>query len=274
MGRREHSSGAKALKKYADSLEDFAEMGFSASGGRDGKNRLSTGNLRQAAHKLGRKQRELEKKLGLTPDQRITGTMPSEKIDAAEKRRLLRQQAELDSDRERKISDGSESIADDLRTVLAQASLTAETAKDQHFLVSQEAMDKILAAANLGQGDVIIEIGPGPGHVTRRLAERAGKLHVIELDTKFKEVLHGLAGELGNIDIIFGSAVDKSIPWPKDATKIVTNLPYSILEPFLLRLALEKNIDEVTLMTGESYYRRLTAGLAHTSKTGIITQAF
>lgn len=116
---------------------------------------------------------------------------------------------------------------------------------DQHFLVSETVINKFIEASNLTKKDICLEIGPGKGILTKIIAPKVKKLTVIEKDERLEEYLK----EIPNINIIIGDAIKES--WPK-VNKIITSIPYSIIEPFIKKLTKE-NFDELIMMMGKNY---------------------
>ena len=116
---------------------------------------------------------------------------------------------------------------------------------DQHFLVSETVINKFIEISNLTKNDICLEIGPGKGILTKIIAPKVKKLTVIEKDERLEEYLK----EIPNINIIIGDAIKE--PWPK-ANKIITSIPYSIIEPFIKKLTKE-NFDELIMMMGKNY---------------------
>ncbi len=99
----------------------------------------------------------------------------------------------------------------------------------QHFLRDPNILEVICRLAELAPGDVVLEIGPGQGVLTRYLAERVRHVHAVEIDRTLEPDLTGLAV---NVDVIFGDALQ--IELPHDATKLVANLPYNIATPLIV----------------------------------------
>ena len=99
----------------------------------------------------------------------------------------------------------------------------------QHFLVDRNIVEVIGRLAELGPDDVVLEIGPGQGVLTRYLAERVGRVYAIEIDLALEPALSGL-GE--NVEVVFGDAL--RIELPRDATKLVANLPYNVATPLVV----------------------------------------
>jgi 16S rRNA (adenine1518-N6/adenine1519-N6)-dimethyltransferase len=99
----------------------------------------------------------------------------------------------------------------------------------QHFLVDRNILDVIGRLAELGPDDVVLEIGPGQGVLTRHLAERVARVHAIEIDRGLEPALDGLPA---NVDLVFGDALQMALP--QDATKLVANLPYNVATPLIV----------------------------------------
>ncbi|WP_205793732.1 16S rRNA (adenine(1518)-N(6)/adenine(1519)-N(6))-dimethyltransferase RsmA [Methanosarcina sp. MSH10X1] len=108
---------------------------------------------------------------------------------------------------------------------------------DQHFLIDTGYLDRIVAAADLGPEDVVLEIGAGIGNLTERLARKAKKVIVIEFDPALVRVLHDRFDEVENIEIIAGDALKVDFP---DFDKVVSNLPYSISSEITFKLLRHK----------------------------------
>jgi 16S rRNA (adenine1518-N6/adenine1519-N6)-dimethyltransferase len=132
----------------------------------------------------------------------------------------------------------------------------------QHFLADANLLEAIIRDADLDPGDVALEIGGGEGALTEQLARRIAHLHVIELDAGLAEGLEGLAERLGDVSVVRGDAMRVELaalhPPP---TVVVSNLPYSIATPVLLR-----TIDDLpavkawTVMVQREVADRLRAG--------------
>jgi 16S rRNA (adenine1518-N6/adenine1519-N6)-dimethyltransferase len=98
----------------------------------------------------------------------------------------------------------------------------------QHFLVDENILGVIGRLAQLEPADVVLEIGPGLGVLTRYLAERVARVIAVEVDTSLEPHLRGV-GE--NVELRFGDALQLDLR--TDATKLVANLPYNIATPLI-----------------------------------------
>ena len=102
----------------------------------------------------------------------------------------------------------------------------------QHFLVDENILGVIGRLAELEPGDVVLEIGPGLGVLTRYLAERVARVHAVELDASLEPHLRH-AGD--NVVLHFGDAVQLDLhALAPEATKLVANLPYNVATPLLV----------------------------------------
>jgi len=99
----------------------------------------------------------------------------------------------------------------------------------QHFLVDENILGVIGRLAELQPDDVVLEIGPGEGVLTRYLAARVARVHAFEIDESLAPRLDGLGD---NVDVTFGDALRLDLR--TDATKLVANLPYNVATPLLV----------------------------------------
>ena len=105
----------------------------------------------------------------------------------------------------------------------------------QHFLVDQNILGVIGRLSELGSDDVVLEVGPGLGVLTRYLADRARVVHTIELDRSLEPALRDALGERPNVDLVWGDALDIDFARLEPApTKLVANLPYNVATPLVV----------------------------------------
>ena len=99
----------------------------------------------------------------------------------------------------------------------------------QHFLADPNILGVIERLAELGPDDVVLEIGPGEGVLTRYLAERVARVRAVEIDRDLEPALRNIAA---NVDVVFGDALQLELP--QDTTKLVANLPYNVATPLIV----------------------------------------
>jgi len=103
----------------------------------------------------------------------------------------------------------------------------------QHFLADENILGVIARLAELGAGDVALEIGPGLGVLTALLIDRCAHVHAVELDQRLEPHLRGVAGA-SNISLHWGDALRLDLAKLDPApTKLVANLPYNIATPIV-----------------------------------------
>lgn len=116
---------------------------------------------------------------------------------------------------------------------------------DQHFLIDEKIINDFISMGNFSKEDIVLEIGPGKGVLTKKIAPLVKKLYVIEKDERLIPYLE----EIPNIEIILGDAVKCEYP---NVDKIITSLPYSIIEPFIKKL-IKIDFKELYLLMGSNY---------------------
>ena len=95
----------------------------------------------------------------------------------------------------------------------------------QHFLTNPSILDEMIEHADLSRSDVVLEVGAGRGELTKRLAEKAGKVIAVEIDPSFTSDLQALAEACPNVELIIGDVLKVR---PTGFNKVVANPPYSI----------------------------------------------
>ena len=108
----------------------------------------------------------------------------------------------------------------------------------QNFLVDRGVLEDIVRRAAIGEEDVVLEIGPGQGVLTRALLERGcAHLHAVELDERLRPYLEGLASREPRLSLYWGDALRMDCgalsPFPR---KVVANIPYNITTPLIWSL--------------------------------------
>jgi 16S rRNA (adenine1518-N6/adenine1519-N6)-dimethyltransferase len=132
----------------------------------------------------------------------------------------------------------------------------------QHFLVDAGALDAIVDAADLSPSDDVLEIGPGPGALTSRLAPRVRSVTAIEVDARMVAVAAEGLVEQRNVRIVHADAlsIDLYAAGERPPTRIVANLPYQITSPLLHRfLGDPRRPALVVVLVQEEVARRMAA---------------
>lgn len=170
------------------------------------------------------------------------------------------------------------SILKETKFIMNKYHITANKNLGQNFLIDDETVAGIVEAASVSKEDLIIEIGPGLGTLTKELLERAGKVICIELDKRMIEILEDRFSMYDNFKVINEDVLKVNL---KDIiqkekiknTKIVANLPYYITTPIIMKLLEDKlDIETITVMIQKEVADRLVTEPG-TGDTGAITYA-
>ena len=173
-----------------------------------------------------------------------------------------------------------ESILEETRFIMKKYNIKANKNLGQNFLISQEVVEKIVDCSEITKEDLVIEIGPGLGTLTKYLLEKAGKVICIELDTKMLQILEDRFLLYNNFEIINDDVlkVDLKNLIKKEKensriknVKIVANLPYYITTPIIMKLLEEElELESITVMIQKEVADRLIA-VPGQKNTGAIT---
>jgi 16S rRNA (adenine1518-N6/adenine1519-N6)-dimethyltransferase len=113
--------------------------------------------------------------------------------------------------------------------------VTPKKALGQHFLVDENLLGVIGRLARLDPGDVVLEVGPGLGVLTRYLADRVDVVQAVEVDRSLEAPLRESVRDRANVLLTFGDALALDLSALEPApTKLVSNLPYSIATPLVV----------------------------------------
>ena len=137
----------------------------------------------------------------------------------------------------------------------------------QNFLIDTHVLDKIISAAGITGDDCVQEIGPGIGTMTQYLAEHAGKVVAVEIDTNLLPILDETLKGYSNVTVINSDILKLDMNQLVDEynggrpIKVVANLPYYITTPIIMGL-FESNvpIDNITVMVQKEVADRMQVG--------------
>jgi 16S rRNA (adenine1518-N6/adenine1519-N6)-dimethyltransferase len=122
-----------------------------------------------------------------------------------------------------------------LREALAAAGLTARKSFGQHFLLDLNVTRKIARLADLTEGETVVEVGPGPGGLTRALLEAGARVIAVEKDARFVPLLEELAAHAdGRLTVVRADALTLGADAAPPGAPVVANLPYNVATPLLV----------------------------------------
>lgn len=166
------------------------------------------------------------------------------------------------------------------KCLMKKYNITAKKSLGQNFLIDENVITDAILAADISKSDLVIEIGPGLGTLTKYLLEKAKKVICIELDEDMVSILEDRFELCDNFEIINDDILkidlhklikDNKEELKVTTVKIVANLPYYITTPIIMKLLEEKlDIESITVMVQKEVADRITA-LPGDKSSGAIT---
>lgn len=154
-----------------------------------------------------------------------------------------------------------------VKELLAASGLRPQHHLGQNFLVDRKARDRILAAVDPQPDDVVLEVGPGPGVLTRALSERVAQVVAVEIDRHMVVLLRQILADRPNAEVIHGDAMEVDLAallagrlQPGARAKVAANLPYYITSPLLFRFLEEAlPLSRIVVMVQKEVADRMVA---------------
>ena len=163
----------------------------------------------------------------------------------------------------------NEKLSDPKKTneVIQKYQFAFQKSFGQNFLIDAHVLEKIVSAAGITKDDCVLEIGPGIGTMTQYLAESAGQVIAVEIDTNLLPILADTLKDYSNVKVINQDILKVDInELVKEYNngrpiKVVANLPYYITTPIIMGL-FESNvpIDNITVMVQKEVADRMQVG--------------
>ena len=146
--------------------------------------------------------------------------------------------------------------------ILNRFKLRADKKLGQNFLIDENVVRQIVAAAELSEADTVLEVGPGIGTLTQGLAESKARVVAVELDTRLLPVLATTLNGYDNVRVVHGDILKVNIMEEVGAPsfKVCANLPYYITTPIIFAL-LEKRLpmERLVAMVQKEVAERMAA---------------
>lgn len=155
----------------------------------------------------------------------------------------------------------------ELHQFLDQLDIGPKKGMSQNFLIDGNILRKIVAEAQVQPGDLVIEIGPGPGSLTEELLKSGARVIAVEKDATLAAALERLKTPDNALEIFTADILEfplESVLTPKISkghkAKVIANLPYHLTTPILVALVKQRHLfSTFTLMVQEEVARRFTA---------------
>ena len=153
--------------------------------------------------------------------------------------------------------------------ILNKYKISANKKLGQNFLINEEVVQNIINSSNITENDLVIEIGPGLGTLTKEILNKAGKLICVELDTKMIKILNDRFSLYKNFELLNQDILKTDLKTiihnekknnNMKTAKIIANLPYYITTPIIMKLLEEKlDLESITVMVQKEVAERLIA---------------
>lgn len=159
-----------------------------------------------------------------------------------------------------------DSLKKETSYILKKYGVSANKGLGQNFLIDELVVDRIVEASRVSKDDLVIEIGPGLGSLTKKLLEKAKKVICIELDDRMIKILNERFFMYDNLEIIHQDVLKVNLHQKIEEeksegiknVKIVANLPYYITTPIIMKLLEERlEIESITVMIQKEVADRL-----------------
>ena len=150
-----------------------------------------------------------------------------------------------------------------VQSLLTEHDIRPSRALGQHFLADPNTARRIARLAGVGPGDRVLEIGPGLGSLTLALLEHGTRIVALERDRRVAAVLETVVADSGEVRLAIGDAlaVDFAALLPDGTWSCVSNLPYNVATPVVIRLLEEApQVDRMLVMVQREVGERLAAG--------------
>ena len=152
--------------------------------------------------------------------------------------------------------------------LIARASLEAHGFRThrtlgQNFLLDDDTVCAILEAAGVGKGDNVLEIGPGPGVMTRHMADMCKRVLSVEIDRSLSDVLGRVLEGTDNVRVVYADALRADLQSLADGAfgaegfRVIANIPYYITTPLIEKALALRGVAGVDVMLQKEAAQRL-----------------
>lgn len=146
----------------------------------------------------------------------------------------------------------------EIKKIWEEEGFTLKKALSQNFLIDQNVVTKIVNSANVNKGDIILEIGPGSGALTKEILERGATVYAVEYDSQAAHILRKYLGSYKNFHLYENDFLKQDLSFLKAPIKIISNLPYHITSPIIAKIAKHLSLfTSVTIMVQKEMADRI-----------------
>ncbi|WP_305037464.1 16S rRNA (adenine(1518)-N(6)/adenine(1519)-N(6))-dimethyltransferase RsmA [Cohnella mopanensis] len=153
------------------------------------------------------------------------------------------------------------------RDIIRKHGFTFKKSLGQNFLINSDVLDQIIAAAGLDETRGALEVGPGIGSLTERLAKAAGKVASVEIDRRLIPILEDVLSPYGNVNVVHSDILKTDLQqlWKEQfaglaGVSVVANLPYYVTTPIIMKLLEERlPLENIVVMVQKEVAQRMAA---------------
>ena len=176
--------------------------------------------------------------------------------------------------REKAASEGSE--ARRVKDALASRGLSPRKRFGQNFLIREDLAERIVEHCRLHHDDVVVEIGPGAGALTPRLAQRSRALVAVEKDVGLAAFLREDLEGWGRVELVEGDFLEFDLAavaerYGAEKLVVVGNIPYNVTTPILERIFEQRRVVRSAVLLVQKEYAERLAAAAGSPEYGSLT---
>lgn len=153
------------------------------------------------------------------------------------------------------------------KEIIAKYGFSFKKSLGQNFLIDGNVLSNIVAAAELDKSKGALEIGPGIGALTGRLADAAGKVTAVEIDQRLVPILNDILADRPHVTIVHGDVLKLNLRELFErqfegvsGISVVANLPYYVTTPILMKLLEERlPLQHIVVMIQKEVAQRMAA---------------
>lgn len=152
-----------------------------------------------------------------------------------------------------------------MKTLLGKYGFNLKKMYGQNFIIDENVINNIINISDIDNNTLVIEIGPGAGSLTYKLALNAKNVLCYEIDTTLKEILNEVLQNQNNVDIIYNDFLRANVKedlkkYQFDKLYVIANLPYYITTPIIIKLIEDNiNVDKIVVMVQKEVGDRFKA---------------
>lgn len=152
-----------------------------------------------------------------------------------------------------------------MKDILEENEFSFKKKFGQNFIIDENIINNIINVSDLDKETLVIEIGPGAGSLTNKLAQKAGFVLCYEIDTTLETILSENLKEYNNVNIIFKDFLKEDVneelkKYGYSKICVVANLPYYITTPIIMKIIDDKiPVDKMVIMVQKEVGDRLKA---------------